>query len=169
MAHHIKPAERGQVELRLRGPCPGLRIGRSPRRHEPDGPRHYGRDQELVVEGRGPPGLVRVDGDVLGQLLLLCAVAAEMVGAVAPGPVRIRRLSVAETPPSVPVRTRRLYPLKVRVALDLLLWIRGRTHVAGCLCPGGAVGLGVDGPGGGLRQTRVQQCRRGPGCQTLGY
>lgn len=64
-AHDVKVREGRQIErLLLSFPLPAI-LGARARGHEPDGPRGDARDQQLVVEGRGPAWLVWVDGDVL--------------------------------------------------------------------------------------------------------
>lgn len=124
---HVEVAEGRQV---------GRRAVRARRAHEADRPRHDARDQQLVVERRRAPGLVRVDGDVLGVRWV------QLVGAAAELPVRVRRLGVVEGGILVPVRARRLDLLEVwvRVALDLSLGGRGDRHGVGSELRCGAVG-----------------------------
>lgn len=130
---------------------------RRPRPNEPHRPRHNRRNQQLVIEHRRPPVLVRVNLHVL--LLLLIRLPLVVVGGPVPElPARVPRLGVVELSAFVPVWARGLHgeEVRVRVALDvgfgvevaLWLWLLWLGVLSGVL--GGRAGGGGHGWKGGV-------------------
>jgi hypothetical protein len=112
------------VEVREGREVVGGAVG-GPRRHEAQGPRHDAADEQLVVEGRGPPGLVRVNDDVRPGGV---GGRAQRVGALARLPARRDRLRQPEPRRPIPGWPRRLDRLEVPVRVALDLGLGGRRH-----------------------------------------
>jgi len=142
----VADREDGRVVVHDAGVAEGREVRRRavarPRRDEPDGPRDDAADQQLVVEGRGPSGLVRVDGNVIVLR------PGGVVGAVAGAPgwsLGLRELETAVLGPGI-ARGFDGLEVAVRVALDNFFRV-GHVFVRGLVF---AALLGVGGHRGGI-------------------